>query len=166
MSGNLLCRRSFDQKVFWIYLSDETLMRLNFEGKKTVTYHFQETEFISDINSFILEMRHIAQERNRLLYIKHLSRFQNFKMPWITFNQHLNGDLKKIKECVFPDLWRIGIKYSSNRDIQVNDRTIQVAGCVALYPQMRGNLDTGVHEYDWNIKENMFTHFLLYLKPI
>lgn len=59
----------------------------------------------------------------------------------------------------FPDLWRIGIKYSSNRDIQVNDRTIQVAGCVALYPQMRGNLDTGVHEYDWNIKENMFTHF-------
>jgi hypothetical protein len=147
------------KKVFWIYLSDETLMRLNFEGKKTVTYHFQETEFISDINSFILEMRHIAQERNRLFVYKTSQQISELQDAVDYLNQHLNGDLKKIKECVFPDLWRIGIKYSSNRDIQVNDRTIQVAGCVALYPQMRGNLDTGVHEYDWNIKENMFTHF-------
>lgn len=147
------------KKVFWIYLSDETLMRLNFEGKKTVTYHFQETEFISDMNSFILEMRHIAQERNRLFVYKTPQQISELQDAVDYLNQHLNGDLKKIKECVFPDLWRIGIKYSSNRDIQVNDRTIQVAGCVALYPQMRGNLDTGVHEYDWNIKENMFTHF-------
>ena len=147
------------KKVFWIYLSEETLMRLNFEGKKTVTYHFQETEFISDINSFILEMRHIAQERNRLFVYKTPQQISELQDAVDYLNQHLNGDLKKIKECVFPDLWRIGIKYSSNRDIQVNDRTIQVAGCVALYPQMRGNLDTGVHEYDWNIKENMFTHF-------
>lgn len=147
------------KKVFWIYLSDETLMRLNFEGKKTVTYHFQETEFISDINAFILEMRHIAQERKRLFVYKTPQQISELQDAVDYLNQHLNGDLKKIKECVFPDLWRIGIKYSSNRDIQVNDRTIQVAGCVALYPQMRGNLDTGVHEYDWNIKENMFTHF-------
>lgn len=151
------------KKVFWIYLSDETLMRLNFEGKKTVTYHFQETEFISDINSFILEMRHIAQERNRLFVYKTPQQISELQDAVDYLNQHLNGDLKKIKECVFPDLWRIGIKYSSNRDIQVNDRTIQVAGCVALYPQMRGNLDTGVHEYDWNIKENMFTHFFFYI---
>lgn len=102
MSGNLLCRRSSTKKVFWIYLSDETLMRLNFEGKKTVTYHFQETEFISDINSFILEMRHIAQERNRLFVYKTSQQISELQDAVDYLNQHLNGDLKKIKECVFP----------------------------------------------------------------
>lgn len=58
-------------------------------------------------------------------------------------------------------MWRIGIKYSSNHDIQFNNTAFPINGCVALYPQMRGSLDTGVREYDWNPKENMFTHFSL-----
>ena len=136
------------KKVFWIYLSDETLMRLNFEGKKTVTYHFQETEFISDINSFILEMRHIAQERNRLFVYKTSQQISELQDAVDYLNQHLNGDLKKIKERVLPNLWRIGIKYSSNHDIQFNKTAFPINGCVALYPQMRGILDTGVREND------------------
>lgn len=64
-------------------------------------YHFQETEFISDINAFILEMRHIAQERNRLFVYKTPQQISELQDAVDYLNQHLNGDLKKIKECVF-----------------------------------------------------------------
>lgn len=149
------------KKIFWIYLSDETLMRLNFEGKKTVTYHFQGTEYISDIHSFISEMRYIAQKRNQLFVYKTPQQIAEIQDAVDYLNQHLNGDLKEIKNQVLPNLWRIGIKYSTNHDIKFNNISFPINGCVALYPQMRGSLDTGVREYDWNLKENMFTHFSL-----
>lgn len=149
------------EKVYWVYLSDETLIRLNFEGKKTVTYHFREEDSISNVEAFVLTMRKIARERNNFFVYKTPQQIAEIQDAVDYLNQHLNGDLKAIKERVFPDLWRVGIKYSVDHTVLFNDMPVPITGCVALYPQMRGRLDTGVREYDWNLTENMFTHFSL-----
>lgn len=149
------------EKVYWIYLSDETLIRLNFEGKKTVTYHFREEDSISNVEAFVLTMRKIARERNNFFVYKTPQQIVEIQDAVDYLNQHLNGDLKNIKERVFPDLWRVGIKYSVDHTVLFNDVPVPITGCAALYPQMRGRLDTGVREYDWNLTENMFTHFSL-----
>lgn len=149
------------KKVYWIYLSDETLIRLNFEGKKTVTYHFREEDSISNVEAFVLTMRKIARERNNFFVYKTPQQIAEIQDAVDYLNQHLNGDLKNIKERVFPDLWRVGIKYSVDHTVLFNDVPVPITGCVALYPQMRGRLDTGVREYDWNLSENMFTYFSL-----
>lgn len=149
------------EKVYWIYLSDETLIRLNFEGKKTVTYHFREEDSISNVEAFVLTMQKIARERNNFFVYKTPQQIAEIQDAVDYLNQHLNGDLKNIKERIFPDLWRVGIKYSVDHTVLFNDVPVPITGCVALYPQMRGRLDTGVREYDWNLSENMFTHFSL-----
>lgn len=98
------------EKVYWIYLSDETLIRLNFEGKKTVTYHFREEDSISNVEAFVLTMQKIARERNNFFVYKTPQQIAEIQDAVDYLNQHLNGDLKNIKERIFPDLWRVGNK--------------------------------------------------------
>ena len=79
-------------------------------------------------------------------------------------NQYLDHDLRAIKDSVFPNLWRFGIKCSDNPGITIGIgqgmKAIDCSGAVALYPQIKGTNDSGIQEYmiDTN---NYFNHLTL-----
>ena len=82
------------EKVYWIYLSDETLIRLNFEGKKTVTYHFREEDSISNVEAFVLTMQKIAREMSIFFtFIKRLNKLLDTRCRSRLSQQHLNAEI-------------------------------------------------------------------------
>ena len=54
------------KKIFWLYLSDELLMELNFEGHQKIQYAFSESQILNDINEFIHQISSISNVRNTL----------------------------------------------------------------------------------------------------
>lgn len=150
------------RRIFWLYLSDEVLMKMNFEGHKTIQYAFSEKNILSDISSFTLLLNQIVIDRNRIFVNKTPNEIAEMQDAVDYINQLLNNDFKTIKDSVLPTLWRFGIKCSDNPNISIGigkDMT-PISNAVALYPQMKGKNDSGIHEYTISIN-NAFDYLSL-----
>lgn len=151
-----------DKRIFWLYLSDEALMNLNFEGKEKVTYAFSEQNILSDISSFTGTLNHIVLQRNKMFVNKSKEEIAEIQDALDYLNHHLDYDLKAIKESVFPNLWRFGIKCSDNPGISIEltqGMKMDCSSAIALYPQIKGTADSGIQEYlmDYNNFNNHLT---------
>lgn len=150
-----------EKRIFWLYLSDEALMNLNFEGKSKISYAFTEENILSEISSFTMSLHQIATERNKLFLNKTQEEIAEMQDAVDYLNHHLDYELKAIKESVFPQLWRIGIKRSDNPGITISvgqsGNAVACQSAVALYPQIKGKNDSGLHEYSME-DENIFNH--------
>ncbi len=146
------------KKIFYIYLSDEKLMELDFEEKGSVVYYFDETERVTDIDSFTKKLTQIANYRNRVFVNKTEEQIIELQEAIEYINNLFNNDLLFIKEQLFPNLWRFGIGNSTDEiSIKVGgtNNTFSNANLFGLYPQIKGKKDFGYSEYDIN---SMFRH--------
>ena len=139
------------ERIFWLYLSDEKLMQLDFENHKTISYSFCEEEIIIDIDSFTRQLDIIATKRNRLFLKKTPQEIAEMQEAADYINRSLDYELPFIKEAMFPRLWRFGIKHSNTTDLSIivreKETKMPFSSLYALYPQQKGEVDTGVREY-------------------
>lgn len=54
------------KNIFWLYLTDDFLGSLGFEGQDTITYHFEDGDIVKDIASFEHQLNQIVEDRNRM----------------------------------------------------------------------------------------------------
>ena len=150
--------------IFWLYLSDEVLMNMDFEGRDKISYAFSESNILSDISSFTLVLNKIVQYRNRLFLDKSKEEIAKMQDAVDYLNQYLDHDLNAIKESVFLNLWRFGIKCSDDPGISIGigqeKKMIECSSAVALYPQIKGTNDSGIQEYLMG-NDNYFNHLTL-----
>lgn len=146
--------------IFWIYLSDEKLMSLDFEGKKNITYYFSQEELCGDINNFLKNLNQIADKRNQNFLCMNSIEISEIQEALTYLNNLFDNDLKFIKDLMFPDLWRFGIAYSKipqeTFKIQIQDKIITSnngSNSFSIYPQIKGILDTGI-KHNNNILNN------------
>lgn len=140
-----------NQNIFWLYLSDEFLMSLNFEGKSHISYAFAENDKLIDIDSFTEKVNKISMERNSWFLTKTSQEISDIQDAVDYINHLMNDDFAKIKETIFPNLWRFGIRHSHTSDLSIvtGGKTITSdnTALFALYPQIKGIADTGIKEY-------------------
>jgi len=155
------------KNIFWLYLSDELLMGLDFEGKERISYPFEETDIVPNIEVFVQILSQIASKRNALFLQKTPEQIEEMQDALDYINRLMENDFCKIKEVVFPNLWRFGIKYTPGETMSITagDQTItsEAASMFALYPQMKGIADTGLKEYTCG-RTNYFNHFDMFGK--
>lgn len=153
-----------DNRIFWLYLSDEVLMNMNFEGREKVPYAFSNDNILSDISTFTSTLNKIMLQRNKIFINKTREDIAKMQDAVDYLNQYLDHDLKVIKDSVFPNLWRFGIKCSDNPGISIGIgqgmKTVDCSGAVALYPQIKGTNDSGIQEYIMD-NDNIFNHLTL-----
>ena len=155
------------KNIFWLYLSDELLMRLDFEGKEHISYPFSETDIVPNIETFAKILNQIAAKRNTLFLSKTPEQIAEMQDALDYINRLMENDFPKIKEVVFPNLWRFGIKYTPGETMSITAGgqtiTSEATSMFALYPQIKGVADTGLKEYtgSWT---NYFNHFDMFGK--
>ena len=151
-----------ERRIFWLYLSDEILMNMNFEGQQTIAFAFSEDNILNNISTFTEKLNNIAFQRNKLFINKSETEIEEMQDALDYINQLLDHDLKSIKSTVFPNLWRFGLKCSDNPDISIGikSKMTQVSSAVALYPQIKGKNDSGIHEYIIE-DHNIFNHLAI-----
>ena len=153
--------------IFWLYLSDELLMSLDFEGKERVSYPFEETDIVSDIDAFVQTLNQIAAKRNAFLLQKTPEQIVEMQDALDYINRLMENDFTKIKEAIFPNLWRFGIKYTPGETMSITAHgktiTSESTAMFALYPQIKGKADTGLKEYTGNTT-NYFNFFDMFGK--
>lgn len=155
------------KNIFWLYLSDETLMHLDFEGQKSKRYAFSDNDILIDINEFERVVNQIADERNKKFINKTEEQIAEIQEAAEFINSLLNGDLSFIKEEMFPRLWRFGIANTQTNDMKISvmdrdggnayEMPSSSTNMFALYPQIKGKPDYGFKEFD-NMN-NYFNHF-------
>ncbi|MBR5292145.1 MAG: hypothetical protein IKU32_04420 [Clostridia bacterium] len=148
--------------VFWIYLSDELLMNLEFEGYSEISYPFVETDKLSDIDEFTRILKGISSKRNALFLNKTPAEIAEMQDAIDYINGLMDNDLAVIKKDMFPNLWRFGIRHSHTSSFSLTVRgetlTPDNTAAYALYPQIKGVADTGIKEYSWDTS-GLFNHF-------
>lgn len=151
------------KRIFWLYLSDEMLMSLNFEGYDKISYAFSNDEILCDIDLFTQKLDRIATERNAVFLQKTPQEIAEMQDAVDYINQLLDHDLSVIKENMFPQLWRFGIKCSNTSALSIgvngNMVTPPVSSLLALYPQIKGVPDAGIREYYYD-KSNLFDYIV------
>ena len=104
------------KEIFWIHLSDEKLMELDFDNKPLkFTYYFSEEDKILDIDAFTAQLHKIADEQNKNQPYKSIQEIQESHKALFYINNTLDNDLGFIKSDMLPWLWRFGIR-SANKD--------------------------------------------------
>lgn len=154
-------------QVFYLYLSDDVLMSLNFEGKEAVRYHFSEDNIINNIDDFYAELFQIAQERNSIFLNKSREEIVAMQEAIERLNELMNNDLATIKDAVFPGLWRFGLASSVTDSLKLtsydkdgNEIVIAngKANAFGIYPQIKGIPNNEISEYRAT-KNIMFSSF-------
>lgn len=153
--------------IFWLYLSDEMLMNLDFEGQESKRYAFSDNDILTDIDAFEKIVNQIADERNKKFVNKTEEEIAEIQEAIEYLNSLLNGDLSFIKEEMFPKLWRFGIANTQTNDMKISvmahdgsdsyEMPKSTTNMFALYPQIKGKLDYGFKEFDDT--NNYFNHF-------
>lgn len=107
--------------IFWVYLSDEFLMNLNFENNKSgkIAYAFSEENKLLDIDAFTQEITGIAQKGNELFLNKMPEEIEKLQDAVDYLNYHINADFQVIKKHMFPNLWRFGIRCSHTPEFKM-----------------------------------------------
>lgn len=143
-------------RIFYLYLSDDVLMSLNFEGKEKVRYHFSDDNILRNISDFYTELYQIAQKRNSIFLNKSREEIIAMQEAVERLNGLMNGDLKTVKETVFPGLWRFGLASSAansmritkydeeGNEIVIADGNVNAFG---IYPQIKGIPNNEISEY-------------------
>ena len=151
-----------NNNIFWLYLSDDFLMKLDFEGKTEMSYAFDESDILTDITAFTKLLNQIAAERNSLFIHKTAEEIADMQDAVDYINKLMDNDFVKIKNWMFPNLWRFGIRHShsSGFSITSGEKTItpEDTALFSLYPQIKGTIDIGVQEYNGR-KDNYFNFF-------
>ena len=151
-----------NNNIFWLYLSDDFLMKLDFEGKTEISYAFDKSDILTDIAAFTKLLNQIAAERNSLFVHKTAEEIAEMQDAADYINKLMDNDFIRIKDWMFPKLWRFGIRHShtSEFSITAGDKTIKPddTALFSLYPQIKGSVDIGVQEYNGRT-DNYFNFF-------
>ena len=137
--------------IFWIYLSDEKLMEMNFEGKSEIPYYFSEEDKLADIDVFTKKLYEIADDHSQKSPYKSSQEIEYLHDALFYLNNHLDNDFNFIKCSLFPTVWRFGIRHSDTDTISMwrdgEPRPTFLTNKFELYPQNKTKLDVGIQEH-------------------
>lgn len=146
-------------RIFFLYLSDNVLMNLDFEGKEHVSYAFSSLEILDDMDDFYNYLNGIADLRNHKYMYKTPEEISELQDVADYINNLFSGDLKEIKRLCFPNLWRFGIGYSTTSDFEIKGISNQGMGVekekfdktnmFGLYPQYKGKNNQEISEFQF-----------------
>ena len=157
------------KNIFWLYLSDSKLMSLNFEGKEYISYHFSESDIIKSVDDFTDTLNQIATARNSVFIQKTSEQIAELQDALDYINRLMENDLRVIRDVVFPNLWRFGIKHSHSNSFAIISGNTEYrsdnTSLFSLYPQIKGVPDTGLREYRGD-ELNFFAHFDMRAKTL
>lgn len=151
------------KRIFWIYLSDELLMSLDFEGHEYISFPFGNENILNDTNHFTAILNQISAKRNALYCHKSREEIIELQDALDYINRLFDYDFCNIKKYIFPNLWRFGIRASETPiSIGVDGKVSEPIDSygLALYPQMKGTIDTGIQEYYFD-NTNFYNHISL-----
>lgn len=152
------------KNIFWLYLSDEKLMSLDFENAGTsLPYAFSESDKLVDIDDFTNVLNNITEERNSIFIDKTAEEIAEMQDAIEYLNNYMNNDFIKIKEAMFPNLWRFGLRHShtSEFSITIGEKSIKPASTAlfSFYPQIKGGKDSGFQNYRWQVNDGINNSF-------
>lgn len=151
-----------NKNIFWLYLTDDLLMRMDFEGKDELNYPLTEADRIVDFDAFLEKLNRIAISRNSLFLHKSPEQIAEMQESLDFINHIMDNDFRCIKEAVFPNLWRFGIMHSHSNACSISTGgttyTAEDTAMFALYPQIKGVADTGLHEFS-ALGNQIFNHW-------
>jgi len=141
------------QKCFYKYLSDDYLMSLDFENHDNITLRFNDSDEITNIDSFYQKLLKIANERNAKFISKTPEQIEEIRFAVEWLNKAMD-DISFLKELI-PNFWRFGIASSNGLALKisaVNNKTEdfpyeQNANAFGLYLQCKNQLDYGVQDF-------------------
>lgn len=110
------------KKIFYIYASQEYVLKLDLKEEKEKTIYFNDEDEIIDIDAFTNTLRAIHEEKVSLLNngIKNKITAENcfseednllLQNEWDYLDNILTHKLKPITSQMFPDTWKFGIAY-------------------------------------------------------
>lgn len=152
------------KNIFWLYLSDEKLMSLNFENSKgSLSYAFCESEKLIDVDRFTIALNEIAVERNSIFINKTPEEISEMQDAVEYLNNYMNNDFIKMKEVMFPNLWRFGLRHSHTSEFSIiaGEKTIKPenTAAFALYPQIKGRKDAGIQDFNGQNEDGFYNFF-------
>lgn len=153
-----------NKNIFWMYLSDEKLMSLDFEGANgNFDYAFSESEKLIDVGEFACYLNKVSEERNKLFLDKTPQEISEMQDAVEYINNYMSNDFVKIKEVMFPNLWRFGLRHShsSSFSITIGEKTCNPKNTAMfeLYPQIKGGKDTGLQEFSVQNSDGFYISF-------
>ena len=151
------------QRIFYLFLSDEILLNLQFEGKDTITFWFNQNNVYQE-DKFYGEMLSIANKRNWNIIKEPKYDIDQLQTAVEKLNVLLDSDFKVIKNTIFPNVWKFGIENSCYLDsvkIKFLNKERKEIGKskgvfnYGLYFRKKGELDTGIR--DFHFRDNYFS---------
>ena len=148
--------------IIYKLLSQDFLIDLNYtkSPKTKVTYYFSQEDILKDYDEFYNKLLALQHEINSSLCFKSSKEIIQIQKAMNEFYQKLNS-LSFIKDKLFPDLWKFGLKTSTgnNKIENITKKTTMAGQCTtfAIFPINYGNQQKEIIDY-FPSNSDMFTH--------
>lgn len=145
-------------EIFFKYLSIDFLVSLDYRSssKNVVTYYFDESDKLRDLNLFLKLLKDIFSTSNNTITFKSKKEMADIQKSMNSFYKKLDQIDFIIKE-IWPQLFKFGIRSSRNDNIFIGK---QKMNCVAyaIYPINYGSSESLIQDYNL-LNDNLFNHF-------
>lgn len=145
-------------EIFFKYLSIDFLVSLDYRSssKNAVTYYFDESDKLRDLNLFLKLLKDISSVSNNTITFKSKKEMADIQKSMNSFYKKLDQIDFIIKE-IWPQLFKFGIRSSRNNNIFIGK---QKMNCVAyaIYPINYGSSESLIQDYNL-LNDNLFNHF-------
>lgn len=159
-----------NQRCFFKLIDKDFLVNLHYDdSKKRVSYYFDENDIIKDTKKFVDLIDKLYTDSQNEINFKSVEEIKTIQLAMNDFYSKLN-ELSFIKESIWPDLWKFGIRCSNVDFCCENLKTNNVHGpkanAFAIFPILLGSEKKEITDYTPS-KDNLFNCFdLTCEKPI
>lgn len=117
-----------NEKIFWVYVSVEYVMKLGLKEEKNKTIYFNDTDSIGDIKSFYYRLQSIHEERVKMskslydnIITSDYSKEQDdmLKKEWDYLDDVLTKKCRVAVEYLYPNTWKFGIAYQKGQKYDI-----------------------------------------------
>lgn len=151
------------KKCFFKLIDKDFLINLHYdESKAKTTYYFDGNDAIRDIDDFVLFIEKIYVDELGESNFKSNEEIKIIQVAMNDFYNELN-DLSFIKNAIWPDLWKFGIRCSNNVDfsltnVRTGEKIDPSATAFAIFPIQLGFDRKEICDFYPN-KNNLFTTY-------
>lgn len=151
------------KKCFFKLIDKDFLINLHYDDSKAkTTYYFDGNDAINDIDDFVLFIEKIYVDELGDSNFKSTEEIKTIQLAMNDFYNQLN-DLSFIKNTLWPNLWKFGIRCSNNVDFsltngQTGEKIGPSANAFAIFPIQLGSDKKEICNFFPN-KNNLFTSY-------
>lgn len=105
------------EQIYGIILDDKTLKKYTPKknNQKNITLHFSKDEEIDKNEDFYNKCKKTVIEKSHQLFSPQKCDCQEFQIAFDVINNKFDGELKNIKNTLFPNVWKLGIAFDKEK---------------------------------------------------